>query len=202
MVNSRPPSAAAPMPTAFEDILVERTPGIARGRAVHLGPMEELGLGEGKNKNNSKILAGGRGEGGFHTCTQLEDLILALLPPGLDRTPLLGTACLLHAPLFPAGQAASDQRAGPARPDEGSQGKSPGNSCLQEAMPRTPGVPRDTGPWLLAPLCSHQPACRPTAGALVGGLQTNVCAFLPPVSRLPHGPYSALSWSNWSLQWD
>lgn len=134
------------MPTAFEDILVERTPGITRGRAVHLGPMEELGLGEGKNKNNSKILAGGRGEGGFHTCTQLEDLILALLPPGLDRTPLLGTACLLHAPLFPAGQAASDQRAGPARPDEGSQGKSPGNSSLQEAMPRTPGVPRDTGP--------------------------------------------------------
>lgn len=150
MVNSRPPSAAAPMPTAFEDILVERTPGIVRGRAVHLGPMEELGLGEGKNKNNSKILAGGRGEGGFHTCTQLEDLILALLPPGLDRTPLLGTACLLHAPLFPAGQAASDQRAGPARPDEGSQGKSPGNSSLQEAMPSTQVFPETQGPgsWL------------------------------------------------------
>lgn len=70
---------------------MERTPGITRGRAIHLGPMEELGLGERENNNNSKILVGGRGEGGFHTCTQLEDLILALLPPGLDRPPLLGT---------------------------------------------------------------------------------------------------------------
>lgn len=179
---------------------MERTPGITRGRAVHLGPMEERGLGKGENKNNSKILAGGRGEGGFHTCTQLEDLILALPPPGLDRTPLLST--LTASSLLPSSQ----QGRLPRTREQTLQGlmkalreRALGTEACRKRSPAPQVFPETQGP---SSALLNRPACKTTAGALVGDPQTNVWAFLPPMRRQPHGPYSALSWSNWSLQWD
>lgn len=52
-----------PLSPALEDIWAETSPGITRGMTVHPVPVEELGLGEAEERNNSKTLAGGRREG-------------------------------------------------------------------------------------------------------------------------------------------
>ena len=69
---------------------------------------------------------GGGERAGFHTCTQLEDLILALLPQDqVHKSHCCNSDGHLLAPVFPAGPAASDRTPGPAEPAKDAVGKAP-----------------------------------------------------------------------------
>lgn len=196
------------MPAALEDILVERTPGLARGRTARLMPTKEIGLGEEDSEKNSKILVAGRGEAGSHTCSQLEDLSLALLPSGPNtQKPVLSTlpASLLLPSSHQGGRPQTREQTlkglvkgsgasalgtqpagGNARPwgccpkqDSCSTVLTP--ACLQ-AHSQRPGR-RRTDQWMCLPATmrclTHSLPTRPSAGL------TGRCRGTDPVPTLP-----------------
>lgn len=89
--NSRLLPATVPSPIALEDIWVKGIPGLTRNRTFILCLGSNLGW-KRKKTYILKCWQGVRERVGFHTCTQLEDLTLALLPPGPStQKPLLST---------------------------------------------------------------------------------------------------------------
>lgn len=177
MADSKPLPVTGLTLTTLEDTLAGRTPGLIRAGTIHLMPMEEMGLGEGANENNSRILVGGRGEGGvphLHTAGRPK-FSSASLRAKHTKAPAQRSAYLPPAPICPPERTASDQRADPTGPSEGPWGKCPGNPSLQEAMLGT-GV----ATWFRAPawLPSLQPAYKPIIARGPGGGTGRVCAFL------------------------
>lgn len=146
-----------------------RTPGLIRGGTIHLMPMEEMGLGEGNHENNSKILVGGRGEGGvphLHTAGSPKFSSASLRAKHTKASAQRSASPLLASP---------HRGALPQTREQTPQGlvKGPGESALGTPACRrqcwAPGCdPRHRAP---AGLSSRQPAYKPIA-------RGQVCALL------------------------
>lgn len=139
---------------------------------------------------------GGGERAGFHTCTQLEDLILALLPQDqVHKSHCCNSDGHLLAPVFPAGPAASDRTPGPAEPAKDAVGKAPREPQFRRKQCSACGCYPDTGPCS-ALLTSAGPQAQNQA--LVGNQCSRLPASSEPPSHLPHSCLRVLIWSNWS----
>lgn len=123
------------------------------------GPGVTRGMGAKRQKEGLVVIPrswfGGGERAGFHTCTQLEDLILALLPQDqVHKSHCSNSDGHLLAPVFPAGPAASDWTPGPAEPAKDAVGKAPGNPGSARSSAQHVGVILTQDPALLY---SHQP---------------------------------------------
>lgn len=104
-----------PLSPDLEDIWAGMSPGITRGMTVHPVPVEELGLGEAEERNNSKILAGGRVPH-LHTAGRPKFITPLLSGPNTQKPCSAHSDGHLRAPIFPLGRVASGPD--PVDPDE------------------------------------------------------------------------------------
>lgn len=159
--------------------------GITKGSTAHLVPVKELGLrGEG-NRNNSKILVGGRGGGEvphLHTAGTPNFSSVSLRA---KHTKAPAQHSLPATSLFPSshqGRLPQTRNHTLQSLMKGALGKLPWNSSLLEAMLSAPGLSETQDLWYRSTHPGPTHPGRPTR-ALAGHLQTNTC--LPSSSEMP-----------------